>query len=99
MAHGKNPDANMIGVEEARRVILDRVRPTEVREVPAWLAAGLPLAADVETDIDLAPFSNSAMDGYALHSEDLAAAASCPTTSSVTGASSAAAARSSECRA
>ena len=44
MAHGKNPDANMIGVEEARRVILDRVRPTEVREVPAWLAAGLPLA-------------------------------------------------------
>lgn len=86
MAHGKNPDANMIGVEEARSVILDRVRPTEVREVPAWLAAGLPLAADVATDIDLAPFANSAMDGYALHSEDLAGAADdAPVTLDVVG--------------
>ena len=86
MAHGKNPDANMIGVEEARHVILNRVRPTEVREVPAWLAAGLPLAADVATDIDLAPFANSAMDGYALHSEDLAAAADdAPVTLDVVG--------------
>ena len=74
MARGKNPDANMIPVEEARRIVLGCMRSTEVREVPAWQAAGLPLAADIETDIDLAPFANSAMDGYALHAADLAAA-------------------------
>ncbi len=66
MARGKNPDANMIPVEKARRIVLGCMRSTEVREVPAWQAAGLPLAADIETDIDLAPFANSAMDGYAL---------------------------------
>ena len=64
----------MIPVEEARRIVLGCMRSTEVREVPAWQAAGLPLAADIETDIDLAPFANSAMDGYALHAADLAAA-------------------------
>lgn len=72
--HGKDPDANMLVVEEAQRIILDRVRPTEIHQVPAWLAVGMPLAAGVVTDIDLAPFANSAMDGYAVHAEDLAEA-------------------------
>lgn len=71
MDHGKNPDANMLEVEEARRIILGRVRATEVHEVPTWLAVGFPLAASVRADIDLAPFANSAMDGYALRAEDL----------------------------
>lgn len=75
MAHKINPDANMIAVEEARKIVLDHVLPTEVREVPAWSAAGLPLAEDIATDIDLAPFANSAMDGYAVHASDLAHAA------------------------
>ncbi|MFR3451339.1 MAG: hypothetical protein ACLTSX_06740 [Collinsella sp.] len=75
MARGKNPDANMIPVEEARRIVLGCMRSTEVREVRRrGRPAGLPLAADIETDIDLAPFANSAMDGYALYAADLAAA-------------------------
>ena len=44
------------------------------REVPLHLAAGLPVAADLATDIDLSPFANSAMDGYAVRACDLAGA-------------------------
>lgn len=71
MAHGKNPDANMLVVEEAQAIIFDHVVETPVEEVPVWCACGRPLAADVATDIDLAPFANSAMDGYAVHAQDL----------------------------
>lgn len=66
----------MISVEEARAIVLAHIAPTDVAEVEAWRAVGLPLAEDVATDIDLSPFANSAMDGYAVHSEDLAAATS-----------------------
>ena len=60
-------DEHMIPLEEARRIVLAHVAPTEVVEVDAWRAVGLPLAEDVVTDIDLSPFANSAMDGYAVH--------------------------------
>ena len=71
----KNPDANMIALEEAQAIILEHVAPTPTVEVEAWQAAGLPLAEDARTDIDLSPFANSAMDGYAVRAEDLASAA------------------------
>ena len=61
-------------LEDARAIVLGAVDPTETVEVPVWRAAGLPLAADVATDIDLSPFDNSAMDGYALRAADLASA-------------------------
>lgn len=64
----------LILLEEAQRIILDHVEATEVVEVPVWQAAGLPLAEDVVTDIDLSPFASSAMDGYALRAADLAGA-------------------------
>lgn len=66
---------HMISVEEARAIVLAHVAPTDTVEVEAWRAVGLPVAADVVTDIDLSPFANSAMDGYALHASDLASAA------------------------
>lgn len=58
-------DRQMILVEEAQDRILARVVPTDPVEAPVWRAAGLPLAEDAATDIDLSPFANSAMDGYA----------------------------------
>lgn len=65
---------NMIALECAQAIVLEHVRPTDVETVAAWRAVGLPLAQDALTDIDLSPFANSAMDGYALRSADIAAA-------------------------
>lgn len=74
MAQNNNPDAHMILVEEALDIIMGHVAETPVEEVVSWRAVGRPLARDVATDIDLAPFANSAMDGYAVHARDLAEA-------------------------
>ena len=83
---GKNPDAHMIALEEAQAIILDHVALTPTVEVPVWQASGLPLAEDACTDIDLSPFANSAMDGYAVRAADLVAAtADAPVTLSVVG--------------
>ncbi|OUP08678.1 gephyrin-like molybdotransferase Glp [Collinsella sp. An2] len=67
---------NMIPLEEARAIVLDHVALLDTTVVPAWRAVGLPLAEDATTDIDLSPFANSAMDGYAVHASDLAEASS-----------------------
>ena len=67
-------DENMIALEQAQAIVLDHVEPTEPTSVPCWRAVGFPLAADVATDIDLSPFANSAMDGYAVRAADLAGA-------------------------
>lgn len=64
----------MLLVEEAQAIMLAHARRTEVVSVPVWQAAGRVLAGDVATDIDLSPFANSAMDGYAVRAEDLASA-------------------------
>ena len=53
---------------------------------PVWQAAGLPLAEDAVADIDISPFANSAMDGYAVRTVDLGAATGdSPVTLSVVG--------------
>ncbi|MDN0069422.1 molybdopterin molybdotransferase MoeA [Collinsella ihumii] len=67
-------DENMIALEQAQAIVLDHVEPTESIRLPCWRAVGFPLAADVATDIDLSPFANSAMDGYAVRAADLAGA-------------------------
>lgn len=71
--HG-NPDDHMISVDKALDIVLSHVAETAVEELPSWQASGRPLARDVVTDIDLAPFANSAMDGYAVRVSDLAGA-------------------------
>lgn len=63
---------NLMVLEEAQAIVMEHVHPTPVVEVPLHLAAGLPAAADLATDIDLSPFANSAMDGYAVRACDLA---------------------------
>ena len=64
----------LIPLEDAQAIVLSQVHKTEVVEVPVWQAAGLPLAEDATADIDISPFANSAMDGYAVLADDLAEA-------------------------
>jgi molybdopterin molybdotransferase len=60
----------MLTYEEARGRILDRVSPLGVERVPLDAAAGRTLAGGVHAPGDLPPWDNSAMDGYAVRSED-----------------------------
>lgn len=59
-------------VEEHARVIADLLSPTPTEPTPLSNAAGLVLATDLVASIDLPPFANSAMDGYAVRSSDVA---------------------------
>lgn len=62
---------DLITFEEARARVLDRLRPLPPRRVPLTEALGCVLAEDVAAGEDLPPFANSAMDGFALRSEDV----------------------------
>lgn len=64
----------MISVEEARERVLAGVGRLEPERVGLIEALGRVLAEDVVSDIDVAPFDNSAMDGYAVRAEDVAGA-------------------------
>src|SRR5262249_5254002 len=58
---------------EALQCIVQQVRPVPVLEVPLVEAAGCVLASDLLSPLDFPRFDNSAMDGYAVRSADLAA--------------------------
>ena len=76
----------LIPLEDAQSIVLSHVAPTDLVEIPVWQAAGLPLAEDAVADIDISPFANSAMDGYAVRSSDLAqASGEAPVTLDVIG--------------
>jgi molybdopterin molybdotransferase len=57
-------------VEAALASLLQGVTPLEGESVASELAAGRVLADEVIARLDVPPFDNSAMDGYALHHED-----------------------------
>lgn len=58
--------AELISIEEARRRVLEAVRPLETEDVPLDRALGRTLAEDVASAIPVPPFDSSAMDGYAV---------------------------------
>lgn len=60
----------MISVDEARERILEHFHPLEPEKVPILEALDRVLAEDIYSDIDIPPFANSAMDGYALQAKD-----------------------------
>lgn len=60
----------MIPVEEALDLILARFEPLEPEEVHILEGLGRVLAEDVYSDVDIPPFDNSAMDGYAIQAAD-----------------------------
>ena len=64
----------MISVEEARDLVLSHVAPLEVETVPLLAAVGRVAAADLKSDITIAPFDNAGMDGFALCARQIASA-------------------------
>jgi molybdopterin molybdotransferase len=60
----------MILAEDALEVILGRFEPLEPEEVAILEGADRVLAEDVYSEVEIPPFDNSAMDGYALRAAD-----------------------------
>ncbi|AUS78488.1 molybdopterin molybdenumtransferase [Actinoalloteichus sp. AHMU CJ021] len=64
----------LVPVEEHQEHVASLLRPTEVTRSPLEECAGLAMARDLVASIPLPPFRNSAMDGYAVRSVDVAGA-------------------------
>lgn len=64
-----------VSVQEALEAILANFSPLEPASVALEHAVGFVLAEDVHGDMDLPPFDNSAMDGYAVQAADTAGTA------------------------
>ena len=62
---------SMISVEEARERVLGYFDVLDPETRPILEADGQVLAEDVEAHFDIPPLDNSAMDGYALRTEDI----------------------------
>lgn len=65
---------NMITVEEALAYILKHFKPLEPERVPLIESLDRVLTDDIVADMNVPPFNNSAMDGYAVRAEDIATA-------------------------
>ena len=62
----------LLPIADMERLIAERVvSVTETETVPLTAARGRVLAADVTAPLDLPPFDNSAVDGYAVRHDDL----------------------------
>lgn len=72
--HGRETGAPLVPFDEAQRRATAGIEPLPLRDLPLRDAHGCVLAADVTTPIDLPPFASSAMDGFAVRSEDVAGA-------------------------
>ena len=63
-------EVKMISVDEALEYVLKHFEPLEPEEVEILDALDRVLAEDVYSDMDIPPFDNSAMDGYAVRAAD-----------------------------
>jgi molybdopterin molybdotransferase len=75
----------MLSVDEARQRILEKVRVLDPLELAATEAHGCVVAEKVTASEDLPPFPNSAMDGYAIRSADVADAGRSPVSLTIIG--------------
>ena len=64
------PVAELVSIEEAQRLILERAVPLPSERVPIDEAAGRVVVEPVRAAADLPPFASSAMDGFALRASD-----------------------------
>ena len=71
--HGHHHE-DMLSVEEARHQILRVFSTLDVGTFPITDSLGLVIAENVRSRINIPPLDNSAMDGYAVRSEDVKAA-------------------------
>jgi molybdopterin molybdotransferase len=60
----------LLSLEEARRLVLERARALEREPVALEQAAGRVLAVDARAAVDLPPFPSSAMDGFSVRAAD-----------------------------
>src|ERR1700724_2184279 len=65
---------DLVEIEQARRIVLEAVRPLPAAAVELDSALGLVLGADAVAVDPVPGFDNSAMDGFAVRAADLAAA-------------------------
>src|SRR5919204_1041127 len=65
-----SPVPELISLEEAQALVLERVCPLPAETVPLDMAAGRILAEPARAVVDLPPFPSSAMDGYAVRVVD-----------------------------
>ncbi len=69
---GGNERPALLPVDQALTLLLARARPLTDREiVPLAQALGRVLATDIQSDLDVPPLDNSAVDGYAIRTADL----------------------------
>src|SRR5262245_2586023 len=61
---------DLLTIDEALALVLERVHPLEAEDVALEAAAGRVLAEDASSAVDLPPFPSSAMDGFALRAAD-----------------------------
>ena len=86
MTHAEPPRPELVPVEKHQLDTLAAIRPLRPLWLPLDEAEGGVLAEDVLADTPLPPFDNSAMDGYAVRTADLAGAtAEAPVTLPVRG--------------
>lgn len=75
----------MLPPEEYLDRVLSTLTPLDALEVPLEQAHGLVLAEDVRATVPVPPWTNSAMDGYAVRAADVAGARTAPVTLPVAG--------------
>src|SRR3954469_6435674 len=64
------PARNLLSVDEAQKLVLERVEPLAAESVRLEDAVGRVLAEPATATVDLPPFHSSAMDGFAVRAED-----------------------------
>jgi molybdopterin molybdotransferase len=67
---GNSEKPPLLTVAQARDRILSRITVLDAEDVPLLEARGRVLAEEVRSDRDVPPFTNSAMDGYAVRAVD-----------------------------
>lgn len=60
----------MISIEQARELILSECEPLPAERLPLSAVLGRVLCSPAIADVDIPPFDNSAMDGYAVRASD-----------------------------
>lgn len=73
----------MLSFEDARKLVIDAVRPLPAVTVPLLESLGMIAADSVPAQWNLPSFDNSAMDGYAVRASECATSMELPVTASV----------------
>jgi molybdopterin molybdotransferase len=62
--------SELIGLEQARRTVMENCLPLPTESVALDRSLGRVLAEDIDSEAAIPPFDNSAMDGFAVRAED-----------------------------